>query len=102
MMDALDAKGRKYLVDPVLDPINFGFTQSLERYAQVRRDRPKTVTTTGLAAAAGGALVGAWIKPDQLTQALPRAHALLVRSGRSLRGVHQSRRRWSRSSFLCS
>ena len=39
-MDALDAKGRKYLVDPVLDPINFGFTRSLERYAQVRRDRP--------------------------------------------------------------
>ena len=39
-MDALDAKGRKYLVDPVLDPSNFGFTRSLERYAQVRRDRP--------------------------------------------------------------
>ena len=39
-MDALDAKGRGYLVDPVLDPINFGFMQSLERYAQVRRERP--------------------------------------------------------------
>ncbi len=39
-MDALDAKGRRYLVDPVLDPINFGFMQSLERYAQVRRARP--------------------------------------------------------------
>ncbi len=39
-MDALDAKGKTYLVDPVLDPINFGFTQSLERYAQVRRERP--------------------------------------------------------------
>jgi dihydropteroate synthase-like protein len=39
-MDALDAKGRKYLVDPVLDPINFGFMTSLERYARVRRERP--------------------------------------------------------------
>jgi dihydropteroate synthase-like protein len=39
-MDALDAKKRRYLVDPVLDPINFGFMQSLERYAQVRRERP--------------------------------------------------------------
>ncbi len=39
-MDALDAKGRAYLVDPVLDPVNFGFMQSLERYAQVRRERP--------------------------------------------------------------
>ncbi|MDX2317115.1 MAG: DUF6513 domain-containing protein [Hyphomicrobiaceae bacterium] len=39
-MDALDAKGRDYLVDPVLDPIHFGFMASLERYAQVRRERP--------------------------------------------------------------
>ncbi len=46
-MDALDAKGRKYLVDPVLDPINFGFTQSLERYAQVRRERPEAEMLMG-------------------------------------------------------
>jgi len=39
-MDALDDKGRAYLVDPVLDPINFGFMRSLKRYAQVRRERP--------------------------------------------------------------
>ncbi|HXG77736.1 MAG TPA: DUF6513 domain-containing protein [Methyloceanibacter sp.] len=39
-MAALDKKKRPYLVDPVLDPINFGFMQSLERYAQVRRERP--------------------------------------------------------------
>ena len=46
-MDALDAKGRKYLVDPVLDPINFGFTRSLERYAQVRRERPNAEMLMG-------------------------------------------------------
>jgi len=39
-MDALDKKVRKYLVDPVLDPIHFGFTVSLERYAELRRTRP--------------------------------------------------------------
>jgi dihydropteroate synthase-like protein len=39
-MDKLDAKQRAYLVDPVLDPINFGFMKSLERYAEVRRERP--------------------------------------------------------------
>jgi dihydropteroate synthase-like protein len=39
-MDALDEKGRAYLVDPVLDPIHFGFMASLERYAEVRRERP--------------------------------------------------------------
>ena len=33
-MDALDKKGRAYLADPVLDPINFGFMTSLERYAR--------------------------------------------------------------------
>jgi dihydropteroate synthase-like protein len=38
-MDKLDAKKRAYLVDPVLDPINFGFMRSLERYAQLRRER---------------------------------------------------------------
>ncbi|MGE3528704.1 MAG: DUF6513 domain-containing protein [Methyloceanibacter sp.] len=46
-MDALDAKGRAYLVDPVLDPINFGFMQSLERYAQVRRERPSAEMLMG-------------------------------------------------------
>ena len=46
-MDALDAKGQKYLVDPVLDPINFGFTPSLERYAQVRRERPEAEMLMG-------------------------------------------------------
>lgn len=39
-MDALDAKGLPYLADPVLDPINFGFMASLERYARLRRERP--------------------------------------------------------------
>jgi dihydropteroate synthase-like protein len=46
-MDALDAKGRSFLADPVLDPINFGFMESLERYAQVRRDRPKAEMLLG-------------------------------------------------------
>jgi dihydropteroate synthase-like protein len=46
-MDALDAKGRKYLVDPVLDPINFGFMRSLERYAELRRERPEAEMLMG-------------------------------------------------------
>ncbi|HSD93367.1 MAG TPA: DUF6513 domain-containing protein, partial [Methyloceanibacter sp.] len=46
-MDTLDAKQGKYLVDPVLDPINFGFMQSLERYAQMRRERPDAETLMG-------------------------------------------------------
>jgi dihydropteroate synthase-like protein len=46
-MDALDKKGRRYLVDPVLDPIQFGFMISLERYAQVRRERPEAEILMG-------------------------------------------------------
>jgi len=39
-MDALDARGRPYLADPILDPIHFGFTDALVRYAELRRRRP--------------------------------------------------------------
>jgi dihydropteroate synthase-like protein len=46
-MDALDRKGRNYLVDPVLDPINFGFMRSLERYAELRRKRPEAEILMG-------------------------------------------------------
>jgi dihydropteroate synthase-like protein len=46
-MDALDKEGRKYLVDPVLDPINFGFMRSLQRYAELRRERPEAEILMG-------------------------------------------------------
>jgi dihydropteroate synthase-like protein len=46
-MVTLDAKGRAYLADPVLDPINFGFTRSLERYVELRRGRPKAEILMG-------------------------------------------------------
>lgn len=46
-MDTLDAKGLPYLADPVLDPINFGFMDSLERYARLRRERPEVEILLG-------------------------------------------------------
>ncbi|MFM9842169.1 MAG: DUF6513 domain-containing protein [Dongiaceae bacterium] len=39
-MDRLDASGRAYLADPILDPIHFGFADSLVRYVELRRRRP--------------------------------------------------------------
>ncbi|MTD96160.1 dihydropteroate synthase [Hyphomicrobium sp. xq] len=39
-IDLCKAKGIPHIADPVLDPLNFGFTTSLERYAQLRRLRP--------------------------------------------------------------
>ena len=35
-MDALDRAKKPYLADPILDPIHFGFTASLGRYAEVK------------------------------------------------------------------
>ena len=39
-IDAAEAQGLAFLADPVLDPIHFGFTASLTRYAELRRLRP--------------------------------------------------------------
>jgi dihydropteroate synthase-like protein len=33
-------KNRAFIVDPILDPIHFGFTQSIVRYHEVRRNHP--------------------------------------------------------------
>jgi dihydropteroate synthase len=38
--DAMEQRGLPYICDPVLDPIHFGFTASLLRYAEFRRERP--------------------------------------------------------------
>ncbi|GLK80699.1 DUF6513 domain-containing protein [Methylopila turkensis] len=47
-MDALEAKGRRYLADPILDPIHFGFTASVVRYAELRRLRPDAPILMGI------------------------------------------------------
>lgn len=39
-MDRLDAEGLPYIADPILDPIHFGFADSLMRYVELRRLRP--------------------------------------------------------------
>lgn len=39
-IDVCRARGLAHIADPVLDPIHFGFTASLERYAELRRLRP--------------------------------------------------------------
>jgi dihydropteroate synthase-like protein len=39
-IDRLEAWGVSYLIDPIIEPIGFGFMASLERYAEVRRRYP--------------------------------------------------------------
>jgi dihydropteroate synthase-like protein len=42
------AVGRRYLIDPILEPIGFGFMASLERYAAVRRRYPDAAMLMGI------------------------------------------------------
>jgi dihydropteroate synthase-like protein len=46
-MDALAARGKRFIADPILDPIHFGFTESIGRYAELRRLRPEAEILMG-------------------------------------------------------
>jgi dihydropteroate synthase-like protein len=45
---ALDEANVRYLIDPVIEPIGFGFMASLERYAEVRRRYPDAEMMMGI------------------------------------------------------
>jgi dihydropteroate synthase-like protein len=47
-METLDKKGRRYLADPILNPILFGFTESLCRYRELRQRRPDAEILMGV------------------------------------------------------
>ena len=47
-VEKLEAWGVPYLLDPILEPIGFGFTASLERYAETRRRYPQTEMLMGI------------------------------------------------------
>jgi dihydropteroate synthase-like protein len=45
--EAADKRGISAILDPILDPIHFGFMVSLERYAEVRRRLPQSEILMG-------------------------------------------------------
>ena len=47
-LEALERWSVGYLIDPVIEPIGFGFTASLERYAEVHRRYPDTPQLMGV------------------------------------------------------
>jgi dihydropteroate synthase-like protein len=47
-LEALERWNLKYLIDPVIEPIGFGFTASLERYAEVHRRYPDAPQMMGV------------------------------------------------------
>jgi dihydropteroate synthase-like protein len=44
----LDQAGVKYRIDPILEPIGFGFAESLQRYSEVRRRYPHAEIMMGI------------------------------------------------------
>ncbi len=47
-VDSLADKGRACIADSILDPIHFGFTDSLVRYRELRRQYPDTAIMMGI------------------------------------------------------
>ena len=45
---AAGAAGRPFLADPILDPIHFGFTESIVRYHELRRRLPEAEMLMGV------------------------------------------------------
>ena len=47
-LNALERAGVPYLIDPIVEPIGFGFMASLERYAEVHRRYPDVPQLMGI------------------------------------------------------
>lgn len=47
-IERLERWGVPYLIDPIIEPIGFGFMKSLERYAEVRRRYPQAEQMMGI------------------------------------------------------
>lgn len=48
VIECFSARGREFIVDPILDPIHFGFADSLVRYHTVRRRYPEIEIMMGV------------------------------------------------------
>lgn len=44
----VEESGKEYVLDPILDPLNFGFTAAVERYAETRRRHPDAEMLMGV------------------------------------------------------
>lgn len=44
----MQAKNRPFIVDPILDPVHFGFTESIVRYHEVRKNHPHVEMMLGV------------------------------------------------------
>jgi dihydropteroate synthase len=47
-LDTLEQAGVEYLIDPIIEPVGFGFMASLERYAEIHRRYPEAGQLMGI------------------------------------------------------
>ena len=104
--ETLEARGRRFLLDPVLEPIQFGFTESLLRYHAVRRRFPEAemmmgignvteltdADTTGMTAVLMGVVSELDIGAVLTTEVSPHAHTAVREVDIARRIMHAAKR----------
>ena len=102
LAESLDRRGRPYILDSVLDPIPFGFTASLLRYAELRRRLPTApilmgvgnlteltdADTTGLNALLFGMIAELGITHVLVVQKSPHCRRAVREADRARRVMH--------------
>jgi dihydropteroate synthase-like protein len=104
-MAKMEADGRAYIADPVLDPIHFGFTESVVRYHRLRRAHPSAeimmgtgnltelteADTTGVNAILMGIISELGITSILTTQVSPHCSTVVREADRARRIMHWAR-----------
>jgi len=104
-MDRLSAQGRRFIADSILDPIHFGFTESIVRYHALRQRYPQAeimmgvgnltelteADTTGLNMLLLGVMSELHITHLLTTQVSPHAAACVREIDRARRIMHAAR-----------
>lgn len=104
-IETLDRKGRSFIADSVLDPIHFGFTESLLRYLQLRQQCPDIdimmgignltelteADTTGINAVLFGLISEMHITSILTTEVSPHARSAVREADRARRIMYAAR-----------
>lgn len=105
-MRTLDARQRPYIADPILDPIHFGFTDSIVRYHRLRAEHPQAeimmgvgnitelteADTTGINAVMMGMISELRIGNILTTQVSPHCRSAVREADRARRIMYWARR----------
>lgn len=104
-IDRMGARGRAFIADPILDPIHFGFTDSIGRYLDLRRRHPEVeilmgignlteltdADTTGITAMLMGIVSELAIRHILVVQVSPHCRRAVVEADRARRMMFAAR-----------